>query len=222
MDRNNYEKEEKIIKYIARENGYKEKMIDTIIRKKEKKREEPERRENTERKEFICVPFSSTLDKAIRKTFTNTKFKCSYKTRNNAFNMIKSQSQTNQHTNKYTKSGIYKINCSDCNKYYIGQTGRNFQTRFKEHIQALKSNNRTTQKSTFAEHILSANHTYTDMTHNMKILDYEQKGGKLNTKEEFQIYAHSRLDKDNILNISQIDKQNPIYEKIIQYKNRTH
>jgi hypothetical protein len=59
------------------------------------------------------------------------------------------------------------------------------------------------------------------MTHNMKILDYEQKEGKLNTKEEFQIYAHSRLHKDNILNISQIDKKS-IYEKIIQYKNIIH
>jgi hypothetical protein len=70
-----------------------------------------------------------------------------------------------------------------------------------------------------AEHILSTNHNYTDITHNMKILDHGQKGRKLDTKEEYQINIHSRLDKDNILNVSQIDNQNPIYEQILQYRN---
>jgi hypothetical protein len=88
--------------------------------------------------------FKQSHSKHILKHKIQIELHC-YTTRDNAFDMIQSKSQTN----KYTKSGIYKINCSDCNRYYIGQTGRNFQTRFKEHIQALKSHYRTSQKSAF-------------------------------------------------------------------------
>ena len=36
---------------------------------------------------------------------------------------------------KINKSGIYKlsINCSNCDTIYIGQTGRSFKKRYKEH-----------------------------------------------------------------------------------------
>ena len=35
--------------------------------------------------------------------------------------------------NKYDKKGVYKLACTNCNKFYIGRTNRNFNTRFKEH-----------------------------------------------------------------------------------------
>ena len=35
------------------------------------------------------------------------------------------------------KAGVvYKINCAECEASYIGQTGRNFQVRLKEHKRA--------------------------------------------------------------------------------------
>jgi len=34
---------------------------------------------------------------------------------------------------KFSLSGVYKLTCPDCNKAYIGQTGRKFATRFQEH-----------------------------------------------------------------------------------------
>ena len=36
------------------------------------------------------------------------------------------------------KSGIYKVNCKDCCKCYIGQTRRNIETRMKEHCRNIK------------------------------------------------------------------------------------
>jgi hypothetical protein len=41
--------------------------------------------------------------------------------------------------NKFEQCGVYKLNCNSCHKAYIGQTGRNFKTRFKEHIQDIKT-----------------------------------------------------------------------------------
>jgi hypothetical protein len=34
-------------------------------------------------------------------------------------------------------SGIYQLNCLECPKEYTGQTGRTFNTRYKEHIHAI-------------------------------------------------------------------------------------
>lgn len=32
---------------------------------------------------------------------------------------------------------LYKIKCNDCDSYYIGQTGRTFQERYKEHTKSI-------------------------------------------------------------------------------------
>ena len=37
------------------------------------------------------------------------------------------------------KQGIYKIKCKDCEECYIAQTGRNLDTRYKEHIGHVKN-----------------------------------------------------------------------------------
>jgi len=57
---------------------------------------------------------------------------------------------------KYTRSGTYKLTCPDCNKAYIGQTGRSFIERFYEHKNAFKTNSHV---SNYAEHILEQTHS---------------------------------------------------------------
>ena len=39
--------------------------------------------------------------------------------------------------NKFDLPGVYKLNCSNCNKFYTGQTGRSFKQRYIEHTKAL-------------------------------------------------------------------------------------
>ena len=82
------------------------------------------------------------------------------------------------------KTGIYKISCNDCDKFYIGQTGRAFQTRFKEHLPKAKNN----LKSNYAAHLVNENHSYTDFETNMIPLHYCNKGNVMNALEEFEIY----------------------------------
>lgn len=38
--------------------------------------------------------------------------------------------------NKLIEAGVYKINCSDCNSVYIGQTGRSINIRFKKLVRS--------------------------------------------------------------------------------------
>ena len=37
-------------------------------------------------------------------------------------------------TDPNTNTGVYRIRCEDCNLFYIGETGRPFKIRLKEHI----------------------------------------------------------------------------------------
>ena len=57
--------------------------------------------------------------------------------------------QRQQTSDKYTQSGVYKLTCPDCNKAYVGKTGRSFAVRFNEHKNAFKTNSHT---SNFAKH----------------------------------------------------------------------
>ena len=51
---------------------------------------------------------------------------------------------------------VYKISCADCPWSYVGETGRCFETRRKEHMRNVKSYARG---SNIAKHAWSSNHS---------------------------------------------------------------
>jgi hypothetical protein len=53
---------------------------------------------------------------------------------------------------KYNKTGSYQMKCLDCPLKYVGQTGRTFKTRYKEHIHDIKSNS---SNSGYSNHIVT-------------------------------------------------------------------
>ena len=53
------------------------------------------------------------------------------------------------------KGAVYKIKCCDCQATYIGETGRNLNTRLTEHRQATRNGN---INNNIAEHHLQTNH----------------------------------------------------------------
>jgi hypothetical protein len=58
---------------------------------------------------------------------------------------------------KYKHSGIYELKCLEFGKNYIGQTGRNFRQRYREHINDIRQNK---EKSGYSQHILNTYHKY--------------------------------------------------------------
>lgn len=72
----------------------------------------------------------------------------------------------------YNKSGLYNIKCNDCAQFYIGQTRRSLNTRFREHV---NSQNKTVFGTAFKE----AKRGILDIKHNMKILHKTEKGKRL-------------------------------------------
>jgi hypothetical protein len=56
-----------------------------------------------------------------------TQINIAFRTQNTIQNIVKYHPRTD----KYSKSGIYELICLDCRLKYIGQTGRTFNTRYK-------------------------------------------------------------------------------------------
>lgn len=98
---------------------------------------------------------------------------------------------------RLNQSGVYQINCNNCNFIYIGRTERNFNIRINEHIKAWELNNST--KSNVAKHMLTNNHTFS--FNNVKILHVQPKGLKLDALEAWEI------QKANSKNISLMNEQ---------------
>jgi hypothetical protein len=73
------------------------------------------------------------------------------------------------------------MKCGDCSMKYIGQTGRTFNTRYKEHIYNIKSNNSNTG---YSRHILDTGHSYGTMENTMDVIRIGKKGRYLNTLEK--------------------------------------
>ena len=69
------------------------------------------------------------------------------------FNKPKDKTENN-------KPGIYKIKCKDCEGCYIGQTSRNLETRYKEHMRHVK--NLDLEKSAIAAHSWSLGHRFAE------------------------------------------------------------
>jgi len=97
---------------------------------------------------------------------------------------------TKDKVNETEKSGIYQIQCENCEKCYIGQTRRNIGIRFKEHIRNIK--NQETNKSPIAEHVLEENHNIQTIQLLKQVNNYQE----LNIREAIEMSKN----KNNLLN----------------------
>jgi hypothetical protein len=97
----------------------------------------------------------------------------------------------------------------DCPRQYVGQTDRNFKTRYKEHIRDIRDNKST---SGYVQHILDTGHAFGNMDDSMEIVKIQQKGSHLKTLENFYIY---KLFQQGIqLNNNFSNLQNSIFKQI--------
>ena len=99
---------------------------------------------------------------------------------------------------------IYHIKCKDCNDTYIGETGRNMLTRFKEHTSRKGTN------SAIKEHLEEKNHTCT--LEEVKILEREDDWYRRKVKEAIFIQRHQpSLNRDKGLELP------PIYTPLLSH-----
>lgn len=156
LTKDRYQKELSLIKDIARYNGYSSEIVASIIRKHKLKKQIhdstcllPQRNQGVK---FATLPFHSAC-KNLNRIFKEKELQVAFKSSTSLKNVLgntKDKIESNQ------KSGIYEINCKNCNQKYVGQTKRSISTRYKEHIAHFRFNR--PEKSSVARHIWDTGH----------------------------------------------------------------
>lgn len=187
LSEENYNKELNIIKQIAVNNGYQAKMIDDIITKKQYNK--------AIKLAYPCYPkndsgfktltYNGKITHKVSKYLRKRNIRIAFKTNNKLGKLIKNNKTKNK---KENKCGVYKLKCGSCPKIYIGQTGRSFDKRIKEHRNSyLKKHT----DSHYALHLNNQQHTFDN---NFEILHQENKSLKLNLLESMEINKYKKRD----------------------------
>jgi hypothetical protein len=194
----NIKKEENIINQILINNGYNQYTA-------QQKHKYATR--NTQKTIWSTFTYNGPEIRTITKLFHNTNIKIAFKTNTTLKRHLTPKTPI---ADKFNQSGVYMLKCNNCPLRYVGQTGRAFRTRFKEHIHDIK-NNRSHSK--YAQHILDTGHEYGPIEQIMDILHIKNKGHILNTLEQFEIY---KIIKNSLqLNDTHTFTKNPIFDLLI-------
>ena len=92
-------------------------------------------------------------------------------------------------------SGVYRINCDNCDSEYIGKTARNFKIRFKEHVKDPNSN--------IYQHLKDNNHKISCIENNLEIIHNNTDDRTLRVLENIEI-RRAVLNNSPLIN-AQID-----------------
>jgi hypothetical protein len=103
-------------------------------------------------------------------------------------------------SDEFSVSSVYKVTCHDCNKTYVGQSGRSLTARDNEKKLALRNNSHT---SRFAQNFNQQVHPFGNIDNTMQIKQYHNKGAHLHTIEHF--YIHAEYATNSHLNDNQRD-----------------
>ena len=97
------------------------------------------------------------------------------------------------------KGIVHQIPCGDCDKPYIGETGRPFAVRMKEHQRAVKHED---MKNANAVHSIQKSHSID--WDNARIIDREQKWKKRRIKESLYIRMKENYNLDSGITLSHV------------------
>ena len=200
MNKEKFEKELLIIKQIAIKNGYPLHLIQSLIHKKDERLAInsifPKQIEN---KNYRSITYFGNISNNISKIISkispsNIPLNISYKTFNSVgLSLINAKTKTAM----LQKSGIYKLQCPQCNSVYIGQTSRNFDVRYNEHISAYR--NKNPNRSHYAKHFLESQHKPTSNTRT-EVLHVCCKQQELDFLEALEIKKYLNNPEYTILN----------------------
>jgi hypothetical protein len=81
----------------------------------------------------------------------------------------------------------------DCSKRYVGQMERTFETRYKEHVQATKTNNNF---SKYAQHLLDNRHSYGPVENTIKSYTWLPKQAYEHHRKVLYLQNHQKTYSD--------------------------
>ena len=148
---------------------------------------------------YVGLTYVSKFSDRIGKIFSKHNYRPGFKTKNNLSKKLYTSNHVSDN-NEFNNSGVYAIDCNDCDSRYIGKTGRSFHKRFKEHLKDPNSN--------IYQHMKNSNHTISDIETNLIILHKNKDEKTLNVLESMEIRC-AMLNNIPLLN-AQLDLQKSI------------
>jgi hypothetical protein len=200
------QKEIDTVKQIIHNNKYITSLVNRVHNSKKHKQILEEDKQTHKWVKFVCVGKETRY---ITKLFKNTPLKVAYTTNNNLGKLL--EVQKTEKLNKFDRNGVYQLTCPACQKKYVGQTGRPFHVRFREHYRDYKYPN---NKSKFAQHVIEEGHAFGPKENIMDMIHIENKGRMLDTLEKFYIYEETQLGTQ--INDKLTVQANPIFEAVVQ------
>ena len=94
--------------------------------------------DNLQQKNFFTFPYIPTISEKFKSITKNQNIIVSYYSLSKLNQYIKTHKDPIAHSAH--NNVVYKINCKDCDASYVGQTGRQLQTRISEHKNHIKKN----------------------------------------------------------------------------------
>ena len=107
-------------------------------------------------------------------------------------------------------SGIYGLTCNTCQMTYVGQTSRNLNIRYKEHIRYITTNN---PQLAYALHILQNRHEYGPLTETMHLLKQVNKTTSLIPYE--RLYIQTLHQAGTLIPEQLAGNPNPLFQTVI-------
>ncbi|KAI8425314.1 hypothetical protein MSG28_007086 [Choristoneura fumiferana] len=190
LSREDFDLELNTIYQIALSNGYTKSMINSLVQRKQARIVNsmlyavlPSQSSNKYR---CSISYVGRLSDRICGILKSNNVKVAFRTNNSLYSKLCNHKEK---VDKGTRSGVYKLTCNDCSKVYVGQTGRSFNARFKEHVSAYR--NEHPDKSNFAKHLLELNHSLSD-SDSYEVLHYCGKGFRLDVLECMEIIRYNK------------------------------
>jgi len=192
----------KKVREILENNDYPKQFTEPIIKDRVNKiyNSNSSNLKTAETKNYVSLDFNSEVNPKIKKVLEPFKITIAEKPANNSktlYTKLKPKIPESKQTNV-----IYKIDCRDCPKTYIGQTKQYLKNRTKEHQNSLRKINEN--RTALSNHAIENLHNFD--FNNVQILDYEINYKKRNIKEMIHIKktkntVNFRTDTDNLSSV---------------------
>lgn len=213
-----FEKEVNTILQIGTSNGYQKEEIRSVLKKKEQSTVytllyRGKSIEEGQIQKYCKIPYIGTVSTKLGNLISKeTGKKVAYATQ---VNLGKQLINCKPNIDKNRKSGVYKIECNDCDATYVGQTGRNIKTRMYEHRRDVFKEE---PKSAFAAHLKQSGHS--GNFEGVKLLHNERKGKVLDSLEN--ICIRREIEKQgNIVNDLMYVGSGPLITYAARYRTPT-
>ena len=124
--------------------GYPKWTIDKVKRSMKNKKTKTTKRDKNKEKSrgLVVIPYVQGVSESIERSFRKHKVAVSVKPHRTLRSMLVHPKDNTKETEKCEV--VYKIGCLNCEDVDIGETGRKFDIRLKEHLKDVESNKKQT------------------------------------------------------------------------------